>query len=357
MEKEIVIVTGSCGKIGSQVVKKLGEKYRIVGFELKKTVYASPDEELVPVDISSDASVIQAFSHIKNFYGTRIASVIHLAAYYSFSEKHSDKYDQITVKGTERILKALQEFDVQQFLFSSSMLVHAPTKPGVPITEESPFDPKWDYPLSKVNTEKLIHKHRGKIPAVIFRIAGVYDDMCHSLPISHQIQRIYEKQLEAHLFPGDLSHGASFVHMDDVVNAVWLAVEKRKEIPKDATFLIGEPETLSYDAIQKSIARNLFDKDFTTFQIPKILAKIGAWCECAISFKHKPFIRPWLIDLADDHYELDISKAQSILGWHLRRNLEATLPIMIENLKRDPINWYRSNDLRMSHRIEKSVQR
>src|SRR4051812_29768990 len=102
--KEVIIVTGSCGRIGSSVVKRLGEKHRIIGFELLEAIYASSKEELVPVDLSSDESVAQAFTHIRNFYGNKIASVVHLAAYYSFDQQHSPLYDSVTVKGTERLL-------------------------------------------------------------------------------------------------------------------------------------------------------------------------------------------------------------------------------------------------------------
>lgn len=162
MDKEVIIVTGSCGRIGSNVVRRLGEKYKIVGFELFKALYAAPSEELVPVDLSSDESVQQAFMHIKHFYGTKIASVIHLAAYYSFDQQHSPLYEKVTVQGTERLLKALAPFEVGQFIFSSTMLVHAPCQPGHPIREDDPVCPKWDYPLSKVHTEKAIHELRGK---------------------------------------------------------------------------------------------------------------------------------------------------------------------------------------------------
>ncbi len=345
-EKRVVIVTGSCGRIGTNVVRKLGEKYHLVGFELLRAIYASAQEELVPVDLSSDESVSQAFMHIKNFYGTRIASVIHLAAYYSFSEQHSPKYDEITVKGTQRLLKALQGFEVEQFLFSSTMLVHAPTCPGCPITEDSPVAPSWDYPLSKVHTEALIHELRGNTPSVILRVAGVYDDKCHSIPISHQIQRIYEKRLESRLFSGDICHGASFVHMDDLVDAIALAVDKRSTLPPETTLLIGEPTTMSYDALQRCISRLLFDKEFSTLSIPKPLAKLGAFLQCHIPFKDKPFIRPWMIALADDHYELDITKAKKLLGWAPKRSIELTLPKMIDELKRDPAAWYKANQLR-----------
>jgi len=343
--KKVILVTGSAGRIGANVCRRLGQKYPIVGFELLKAIYASKQEELVPLDISSDESVKQAFDHIRETYGTKIASVIHLAAYYSFSEQHSDKYDQITVRGTERLLNALQDFEVEQFIFTSTMLVHKPTKPGERINEDSPVIPNWDYPLSKVKTEKLIHEKRGKIPTVILRIAGVYDDKCHSIPISHQIQRIYEKSLESRVFSGNTSHGASFVHMDDLVDVIELAVEKRHELPPETVLLIGEEKTLSYDEMQRQISRLLFNKEFTTIRVPKLLARIGSWVLCHIPFTKKPFIRPWMISIADDHYELDISRAKRLLGWAPKHTLEKTLPIMIQDLKRDPAAWYKMNQL------------
>jgi nucleoside-diphosphate-sugar epimerase len=345
MEKEIIIVTGSSGRIGANICRRLGKEYHIVGFELLKALYAAADEELVPVDLSSDESVHQAFTHIRTTYGNRIAAVVHLAAYYSFDQQHSDKYELVTVKGTERLLKALQGFEVGQFIFSSTMLVHAPCVPGHPINEEWPVDPKWDYPLSKVHTEKVIHELRGNMPTVIMRIAGVYDDKCHSIPISHQIQRIYEKQLESRFFPGNIHHGAAFLHMDDLVDAIEMAIRMRKKLPPDLVVLIGEPKTLSYDDLQNEISQQLFNKSFTTFRIPKFVAKIGAWIQCHLPFIPSPFIKPWMIDLADDHYELDISRAKKILGWEPKNNLKASLIKMIAGLKADPVQWYKDNQL------------
>ncbi len=343
MGKDVIIVTGSCGRIGSHVVRRLGDAYRIVGFELAKAIYASYNEELVPVDLSSDESVEQAFQHIRHFYGNRIASVIHLAAYYSFAQKHSPLYEKVTVQGTERLLKALQSFEVEQFVFSSTMLVHAPCQPGCPITEESLVEPSWDYPLSKVHTEEVIHRLRGQIPTVVLRIAGVYDDGCHSIPISHQIQRIYEKQWEAHLFSGNIHHGASFLHMDDLMEAIVLAVNQRKQLPPELTLLIGEPKTLSYDAMQRQISQLLFNRPITTLRVPKCLAKIGAWMQGLFM---DSFIKPWMIDIADEHYEIDISKARKTLGWEPKQSVADSLPKMIAALKVDPAAWYRANGLK-----------
>lgn len=343
MEKKLVIVTGSCGRIGSQVVKRLEKNYTVIGFDILEK---SPEQEnYITVDISLDESVKRAFNEVRSRFGTHICSVIHLAAYYTFSEKSSPKYQEITVKGTERILEQLQNFEVDQFIFSSTMFVHAPTMPGKPITEDSPIAPTWDYPLSKVQTEELIHEERGNISAVMLRIAGVYDDLCHSIPISHQIQRIYEKKLESHLFSGDIHHGAAFVHMDDVIDAIVLAVEKRDELPEELPLIISEPKTLTYDQLQRKISRLIYHREIRTFRVPKWFAKFGAWVQCLFAFKKKPFIRPWMIDLADDHYEFDISGAKEILGWAPKHSLEKTLPIMIEKLKKDPEKWYKINQL------------
>ncbi len=37
-------------------------------------------------------------------------------------------YDTVNVQGTERLLRALSDFEVEQFIYASTMLVHAPTE-------------------------------------------------------------------------------------------------------------------------------------------------------------------------------------------------------------------------------------
>lgn len=355
-EKGVILVTGSCGRIGAAVVKRLGKDYRMVGFELLKAFYASANEELVPCDISSDESVHQALAHIKNFYGSHITAVIHLAAYYSFSQEHLELYDKITVEGTRRLLRGLQNFTVDQFIFSSTMLVHAPTEPGQKITEESPIDPTWAYPASKVKTEAVIHEERKNIPTVILRISGVYDDDCHSIPISNQIQRIYENQFNAHVFAGDISHGASFMHMDDLVDAIVACVNKRKELPAELVLLLGEDKAYSYDYLQRRISTLVDGKEFSTHTLPKPLAKVGAWVENHAPFMEATFIQPWMIDRADDHYDIDISKAKKFLNWEPKHDLDKTLPTMINDLKADPIGWYKKNGLHMTDAMKKRVE-
>ena len=111
------------------------------------------------------------------------------------------------------------------------------------------------------------------------------------------------------------------------------------------TLLIGEPDTLSYDELQRVISRRLHGKEWTTYRIPKPVAKFGAWLRTLLPGAD-PFIKPWMVDIADDHYALDISRARTLLGWQPRHALRETLPTMLTELQSDPVGWYQENDLR-----------
>lgn len=342
-DKELIVVSGSSGLIGTSLINKLSERYRVAGLDNVGYPFPPITAECVCIDITSDESMINAMKRIEYGYGNHVASVIHLAAYYDFAGKPSPLYEKITVKGTERLLRVLKGFNVDQFIFSSSMLVYKPTVPGKKIAEDWPLEPKWEYPKSKVKTEKILHQQRGDIPVVNLRIAGTYNEKGNSIPITNQIQRIYENRITSHFYPGDTSHGNVFVHLEDVIDAIVKTVEKRKEFPQEITINIGEPETLSYETLQHIIGKAIHGKEWKTHKIPKPLAKVGAWMQDIFG---DPFIKPWMVDLADDHAEVDITRARKLLGWEPKHSLRTTLPKkMIAFLKADPKAFYKENKL------------
>lgn len=340
----IVLVTGSTGLIGSRLMRQLAGPYHVVGLDIQEQVDLPPHAEWYYVDLTRDASVGRVLRQIRSHHGDRVASVVHLAAYYDFAGEPSPLYEKVTVQGTQRLLRGLQVFDVEQFVFSSTMLVHAPCEPGRRIDEEWPLEPKWDYPRSKVQTEQVIEKEAGRIPYAILRIAGGYDERGHSPPLTQQMKRIHERRLVSRVFPGDTSRGQAFVHLEDTVEALRLCVERRHELPPRTVLLIGEDETLSYEELQQAFGLLLHGEEWSTTQIPKAVAKTGAWVQDALPGE-EPFIKPWMIDLADDHYALDITRAKRVLGWAPRHSLRGTLPKMAASLKSDPAGFYRENDL------------
>ncbi len=247
-ENGIILVTGSNGRIGNAVMRRFAGRFSdVVGLDRKAPSPPPPGCTYIPVEITSDESMREGLRALRDHHGARVASVIHLAAYYDFFGEPSEKYDQITVRGTGRLLRGLHELDfqVEQFVFSSTMLVHRPAEPGQFINEDWPIEPTWAYPESKVRTEQLIHDERGEIPAVLLRISGVYDDLCHSIPLAHQMQRINERQMTSRIYSGSTAHGQSFLHMDDLVDAIALVVERRAQLPPEVPMVMGEPEPLT----------------------------------------------------------------------------------------------------------------
>lgn len=358
-ENGIIVVTGSNGRIGEAVMRQFAGRFDdVVGFDRKVATPPPPGCKYIPIEITSDESVRDGLRILREHHGSHIASVIHLAAYYDFFGEPSELYDEVTVKGTERLLKGLRHhnFKVEQFVFSSTMLVHRPAEPGQFINEDWAIEPTWAYPESKVRTEQIIHDERGTIPAVLLRIAGVYDDLCHSIPLAHQIQRINEREFTSRIYSGSTAHGQSFLHMDDLVEAIALTVEHRAELPPEVPILLGEPETLSYDELQHTFARLIHGEDWETLEVPGALAplsKAGAWVLEKLPGAD-PFIKPWMIDRANDHYALDITRARTLLGWEPKKSLRGTIPQMIAALKADPIGWYRENNLELSSQLAKT---
>jgi nucleoside-diphosphate-sugar epimerase len=356
-EQERILVTGSSGLIGFAVVERLEHLgYEVIGFDREGPPHPPESADCIHVDIGNDQSVRQGFEKLRKNHGGRLASVIHLAAYYDFSGEPSDKYDEITVWGTERLLRGLQDFEVEQFVFSSTMLVQKPTRPGVKIDENSPIDANWDYPESKIKTEKLIQQIHGKIPYVLLRIAGIYDEKCHSIPIANQIQRIFERQITSRVYPGDLTHGQAFLHLDDLIHAIELLIRKRRQLPDELVLLLAEAEVMSYDELQRALGWLVHREEWDTHEIPKVLAKSGAWLQDNLPLAEEPFIKPWMIDLADEHYEVDIARARKLLGWRPQHSLRETLPEMIDALREDPQGWYQTNKLEPPNDLEESAE-
>ncbi|MDX8512686.1 vitamin K epoxide reductase family protein [Mesorhizobium captivum] len=342
--KDTVIVTGSTGFIGSALINRLAGRFSLVGFDKAATRQPPPAAECVCIDLTSEDAIAAGLRRVRMAYGTRIASVVHLAAYFDLTGEPNPLYQEITVRGTEKLLHALQPFDVEQFVFMSSMLAHKPGRPGDVINEDWLLESDLPYRASKVEAERLIHDQHGAIPVVYLRPAGVYDDLCHNAFLANQIARIYEKDPTGHVYPGDLRTGQSFLHLDDLTEAVSRLIERRKKLPSEQALLLGEPDVMSYSEMQGEIGRLIRGEKWETLEVPKALAKAGAWVQQDV-FGEDTFIRSWMVDIADDHYAIDIGRARKLLGWQPKHSLRETLPGMIEALKADPPRWYQANKL------------
>ena len=349
--RPLVLITGSTGAIGSRLVEAFSGAYHVVGMDLD---CGGATHECHAVDLGSEDSVNAALDEVVRRHGRRIASVIHLAAYYDLSGEPNPLYETVNVEGTRRLARALTRFEVEQFVYASTMLVHAPSAPGIAIAEDDPLEAKWAYPQSKLAAEQALREAHGAMPIVLLRIAGMYTDRCGSPFLAHQIQRIYERRMTGSVYAGDAARGQSFIHIDDLVDLVQRVVGRRGALPDELALLAGEPTVMTYEALQNQLALQLHgESGWRTHELPRPLAKAGAWLKekmepvvpDAIDRGERPFVRPFMADLSEDHYEIDVSRAQALVGWTPRHRLRDALPGMVEALKRDPAGWYREHRL------------
>jgi len=348
-DKPLVLITGAAGSVGSAIVAALGDDYRLIGLELPDK---QADCETVPVDLTDPASIERALAEVARRHGRRFAAVIHLAAYFDFSGEDKPLYETINVEGSRHLLRALQAYEVERLIYAGTMLVHAPGEPGQRIDETQPIEPKWAYPQSKARAEAAIEEERGTIPVLFLHIAGLYDDQRLIPTLAHQIAHLYERDLKSHVYPGDLEAGQAAVHKEDLAAAFRQAVDRRQDLPDVETILIGEPETLGYGDLQDRLAQLLHGEDaWPTLRLPKAVASAGAWAEArlepvipdAFDQGEAPFERPFLVAMADDHYALDIERAERLLGWQPKHRLADALPRIVARLQEDPLAWYEAN--------------
>ena len=351
MSKPIVLITGAAGNIGRSLAAALADAYTIVGMDQEGS---KADFPLIAADFTSDKSVAEALTGFRRKFGAKIASVIHLVAFFDFSGEDNPLYRYVNVEGTRRLLRGLQDFKVEQFVYSGTMLVHAPAKPGQPIDETQPLDPRWAYPKSKAAAEEVIRAEHGDIPCVLLHLAGLYDDKTSVPTLANQIARIYERDLQSHLYSGSTLVGQSMVHRDDMLDAFRRVVDRRASLPPETVILIGEERAIGYDALQDELGYLIHgQEEWPTLRVPKPLAAAGAWAQGklepivpdALDQGEEPFVRPFMVMMADDHYELDITKARELLGWEPRHRLKDELPRMVAALKADPAGWYHANRL------------
>ena len=261
MDSGIIIVTGSNGRIGEAVMRRLAGRFgAVVGFDRKAPAPPPPGCVYVPVDITSDESVRAGLQTIREHHGQRVISVIHLAAYYDFLGEPSPKYDEITVEGTRRTL--LRTARVRPPGRAVHLLEHdarAPARRAGPVHRRGLAD-RADLGVPGVEgPHRAAHPRRaGRHPG---RDAPDRRRLRRRLSLDPAKKRTTDP---AHLRTpvhqpaalGSTAHGQSFLHMDDLVDAaIDSLVERRAALPPELPLLLGELTRLTYDELQHTFVR------------------------------------------------------------------------------------------------------
>jgi nucleoside-diphosphate-sugar epimerase len=217
-----ILITGASGFIGSFIVEEALKQ----GFETWAAVRKSSSKEylqderihFIELNLSSKAQLIEQLQPHQFDY------VVHAAGVTKCLNKAD--FRRINTEGTKNLVDALLDLQMplKRFVFLSSLSVFGAIKEQLPydeIREDDTPKPNTEYGRSKLEAEKYIDSIGSRLPYTILRPTGVYGPR-------EKDYFMMAKSIKQHIdfAVGYQRQDITFVYVTDVVQAVFLALEK-----------------------------------------------------------------------------------------------------------------------------------
>jgi len=247
-----ILVTGGAGFIGSNLVPHLIEKGHSVTvldnlssgkLENLSTVRNNPNFHFIRGDIQDKAALHEALCMVD--------AVVHLAALIDISASVIDplRTHEVNGTGTLNILQAAtKENTVSRFVFASSTAVYGNAE-VLPIKEDTTPAPISPYAASKVTGEAYCNafaKCYG-LSTVVLRFFNVYGPRNEKSPYSGVISKFLRQALKGEVLTinGDGKQTRDFIHVNDITNAIVLALEAKGVDGEIFNVCTGSPTSIS----------------------------------------------------------------------------------------------------------------
>ncbi len=222
LTKMKILITGASGFIGSFIVEEALRR----GFETWAAVRKSSSREwlkderinFIELNLSSKAQLVEQLK------GKAFDYVVHAAGVTKCLNKAD--FRRINTEGTKNLVDALieTEMPLKRLVFVSSLSVFGAIKEQQPYEEIRESDmpqPNTEYGRSKLAAEQYLDSLGSRIPYIILRPTGVYGP-------KEKDYYIMAKSIKQHsdFAVGYRQQDITFVYVEDVVQAIFLALEK-----------------------------------------------------------------------------------------------------------------------------------
>ncbi len=334
-----ILITGASGFIGSFIVEEALrqglETWAAVRKSSSKAFLQDERIHFIELNLSSEEALKEQLQ------GHAFDYVVHAAGVTKCL--HKEDFRRINTEGTMNLVRAIMELKMplKRFVYISSLSIMGAIREQQPYTEIQENDtaqPNTAYGKSKLEAEEWLSRldkelgarNEELLPYVILRPTGVYG------PRERDYFMMF-KSIKAHtdFAVGYQQQDITFVYVTDVVQAVFLALEKGKT---------GRRYFLSDGAVyQSSTFSNLIRKELGNPWWIRITAPI--WLLRIITFCGEYFGRMTgkVTALNNDKYNImrqrnwrcDITPAKEELGYEPKVQLE-------EGVKRS-VKWYQEN--------------
>ena len=317
--KKVALITGITGQDGSYLAELLLSK----GYEVHGIVrrIALEDEthrlwriRKIIKNLNLHAGSLESYASLFNIIlKIKPSEVYHLAAQsyvgYSFEDEFSTL--NININGTHYLLSAVKEFAANKvkFYFAGSSEMFGKVK-EVPQNEDTPFNPRSSYGISKVTGYHLVKNYREAYK--LHASNGILFN--HESPrrgfefvtrkISYAVAKI-KKGSKEKLKLGNINAKRDWGHAKDYVEAMWLMLQK--DNPED--YVIGTGKEHSVE----DFAKKAFDHVGLNYKDHIVI--------------DKNLIRPADVDIL----LADYTKAKKNLNWEPKISFDDLVITMVEN--------------------------
>ena len=222
-----ILVTGSSGFIGYNLVNKLVDSYNVVGIDNLSNSHtpATKHENFKFINCN-----IENLDDLDNVFAqNKIDSVIHLAAKVGVRDsiKHPQMYAQTNIIGTLNLLECIKKHNCKKLIFSSSSSVYGNCKEPTFKENNTNIVPISPYAETKLAGEKFckIYSDLYDINTICLRLFTVYGPYQRSdLAISKFTKLITEEKPVPMYGNGETLR--DYTYVDDVTDAIIKALNQ-----------------------------------------------------------------------------------------------------------------------------------
>ncbi len=322
--KQIAVVTGSNGFVGSHLVDFLLEK----NFSVRCIVRESSnlkwlegkDIEIFKCGLFDKVGLTTALKDADYIY--HVAGVV--------KSKTKEGYFTGNVETTRNLLDVAleQNKNLKRFVVVSSLTVTGPSLDNKPVNEETECAPLTTYGKSKYEEEKLALGYKDKLPITICRAPAVYGERDTEIFIYFQN---FAKGVTTKI--GFDKKILNLIHVADLVEGFYLAAMSDKAIGE--VYFISSEKFYSWDEIN-SVTSKVLNKKVIKILVPHFLVyTIAAIAQFFSLFSSKAATLNLekAKDLVQHAWICDSSKAMRDFGYRQNVSLE-------EGVKRT-CDWYK----------------
>ena len=228
------LVTGAAGFIGSHLCEYLIEKgCKVVGIDNFMDYYPRSIKEANIAELRKNQNFEFVGASLLEIDLTKLLDgvdvVFHQSAQAGVRASWGQNfkiYSDNNILATQMLLEACRQRPVKKFVYASSSSVYGDSK-DLPMKESSLPCPVSPYGVSKLAGEHLcfLYYKSFQIPAVSLRYFTVYGARQRPDMAFHRFFRwaLEDQPLKVY---GDGEQSRDFTHVDDIVEANWLAFEK-----------------------------------------------------------------------------------------------------------------------------------